>query len=201
MTTLLTPSEQSELQRLETIIEMTAEEARTCIEEINNNLKDTRFLLLDLYEREGWKALGYDSWRACVVGEFKQQQRYLYYQLEAAKIERNLCTKVQNEIPESQLRPLSRLEPEQQQQVWQRAVETAPEGGITAAHVKDVIYKMSEEEDIEEEQREIELRKTIDPLPDSLRKDSRNLQQIKHYFLKACLADKKKFRRWLRSQD
>lgn len=34
---------------------------------------------------------------------------------------------------ESQLRPLSRLEPEQQQEAWQKAVDIAPEGKVTAA--------------------------------------------------------------------
>lgn len=38
---------------------------------------------------------GYTSWRECVVAEFKDQQRYLYYQLEAAQTEKNICTIVQ----------------------------------------------------------------------------------------------------------
>jgi hypothetical protein len=39
---------------------------------------------------------------------------------------------------EAQARPLSRLEPEQQIQAWQQAVETAPNGKVTAAHVEQV---------------------------------------------------------------
>lgn len=71
--------------------------------------------------------MGYASWRECVVAEFKDQQRYLYYQLEAAQVEKNICTKVQNEpIPETHLRPLTKLRdnPEAQKEAWQRAVET-----------------------------------------------------------------------------
>ena len=40
---------------------------------------------------------------------------------------------------ESQARPLTMFEPEQQREIWQRAVETAPEGHITAAHVQQVV--------------------------------------------------------------
>lgn len=39
---------------------------------------------------------------------------------------------------ESQVRPLTKLEPEEQTIVWQRATETAPNGKVTAAHVQNV---------------------------------------------------------------
>jgi hypothetical protein len=41
-------------------------------------------------------------------------------------------------ITESQCRPLAKLEPEQQQEAWQQAVDTAPEGKITARHISIV---------------------------------------------------------------
>lgn len=63
------------------------------------------------------------SWRECVVAEFKQGENYLYKQLAVAQAEKNICTIVQKDpIPESQLRPLTRLDPEQQR-------EAAPEAG------------------------------------------------------------------------
>lgn len=49
---------------------------------------------------------------------------------------------------ESQARPLTKLEPEEQPIVWQRAVDTAPNGKITAAHVQktaDEYNKQAEE--------------------------------------------------------
>lgn len=93
-------------------------------------LTQLRVSLLDLYERQGWKPLGYKSWRECVTSEFRDKQRYLYYQLEAAKTERNLCTMVQTaeKIPERQLRPLISLKPKEQKEAWDKAVKTAPEG-------------------------------------------------------------------------
>lgn len=44
---------------------------------------------------------------------------------------------------ERQVRPLARLEPEQQKEAWQRAVETAPDGKVTAAHVYKIVKGMT----------------------------------------------------------
>jgi hypothetical protein len=111
-------------------------------------MNNVRYLVLDLYEREGWSALGYGSWRECVTAEFKNSQAYLYRQLEAAQAEKVISPIGENEIPESQLRPLTKLRdnPEQQREAWQKAVETAPDGKITAAHVSKVVREMTEPE-------------------------------------------------------
>lgn len=45
---------------------------------------------------------------------------------------------------ESQTRPLTILEPELQVEAWQRAVETAPETGITAKHVQGVVDEITQ---------------------------------------------------------
>jgi len=44
---------------------------------------------------------------------------------------------------ESQARPLTSLPPDEQREAWQRAVETAPDGKVTAAHVQSVVDEMS----------------------------------------------------------
>lgn len=44
---------------------------------------------------------------------------------------------------ESQARPLTTLPPIQQQQAWKRAVDTAPEGKVTARHVQKVINEIT----------------------------------------------------------
>jgi hypothetical protein len=133
-----------------TIRKMTDKEARECVVKINTNMTNIRSLVLELYEREGWSAMGYASWRECVTAEFKQGQRHLYEQLEAAQTERNICAIAQKEqIPESQLRPLTKLRnnPEKQKEAWQQAVDTAPEGKVTAAHVSKVVKGMTEAEE------------------------------------------------------
>jgi hypothetical protein len=59
----------------------------------------------------------------------------------AAKTVRNLETVPIGILPstESQVRPLAGLEPEQQREVWDAAVKSAPNGKVTAAHVAEVI--------------------------------------------------------------
>ena len=46
---------------------------------------------------------------------------------------------------ESQVRPLTKLESEQQAKVWEVAVETAPSGKVTAKHVKVIVDRITEE--------------------------------------------------------
>jgi len=45
---------------------------------------------------------------------------------------------------ERQLRPLAALPKEQQATAWKEAVETAPEGKVTAKHVQEVVEKIEE---------------------------------------------------------
>lgn len=61
-----------------------------------------------------------------------------YQLIEAAEVRINLSTIVDIPLPatESQARPLTKLSPELQPVAWQRAVETAPNGKVTAAHVE-----------------------------------------------------------------
>lgn len=120
------------------LLEMTSREARHCIEAINAHMAGARMLIKDLYDRQGWRALGYASWRECVVAEFEQSQAYLYRQLSAAQVETNISPIGEiGTIPESHLRPLSPLEPEEQRTVWELAVTSADtmEEAVTAALV------------------------------------------------------------------
>src|SRR5690349_2366462 len=82
---------------------MTESQARACIARINQSIKECdeeiKRLLLDLYEREGWKALGYSSWRECGQAEFKHSQSRVYQLLDAAKVERNISNALENDQP------------------------------------------------------------------------------------------------------
>ncbi len=69
---------------------MSVQEARECIEEIKRHQTHIRMLLFVLEERKGWQALGYDSMRECMVGEFGRSQSQLYRELKAAKVEREI---------------------------------------------------------------------------------------------------------------
>jgi len=67
------------------------------------------------------------------------QRNYANKMIAASEVIQNLGTIVPI-LPttESQVRPLTKLEPEEQTIVWQRATETAPNGKVTAAHVQSV---------------------------------------------------------------
>jgi hypothetical protein len=120
---------------------MTGDEARQCADQIRRGMADVRHLLLDFHEREGWRALGYDTWRECAMAEFGYEQSRVYQLLEAARVERNLAisTTVEKPVPERHLRPLTKLEPTMQHEVWKQAVATAPEGKVTAKHVEHTV--------------------------------------------------------------
>lgn len=120
---------------------MSAEQAREHVRQIKLGLQNVRNLLLELYEQEGWRALGYDSWRACVTTEFDFSKSHVYELLSAAKVERNISDLSETAIPMTHLTPIAQkdLQPEQQREVWQQAVETAPNGKVTAAHVERTV--------------------------------------------------------------
>lgn len=152
----LTKLEKMELKNVEnppeTIRTMTIFEARDCVKKINDNIHNARALYFDLYERKGWEALGYRSWRECVIKEFGGKQAYAYLQLSAAKVERNISTIVEKptSIPESHLRPLAALPPEEQREVYKKALESAPEGKVTARHIEQVINRKEQATEQEE---------------------------------------------------
>jgi hypothetical protein len=126
-----------------------ADDARSLIERIRTHINDARKLVLELYEGEGWKPLGYNSWRECVVAEFDHSRQHLYRLLDAAIVERNIAQVVENQqtvspmgdnpIPERVLRPLAKLAPEQQRETWQTATRLSPKP--TAELVAKIVEK------------------------------------------------------------
>lgn len=124
---------------------MTESEARECVKAINGHMNSARALLLDLYERRGWVALGYASWRECATAEFEQSQALLYRELQAAQIEQRISPMGEiGTIPERQLRPLSAVTPMEQPIAWQEANERT-NGKPTARVVEEVVREMVSE--------------------------------------------------------
>lgn len=121
---------------------MSADEARMRVDAIRGAVISIRQHLYELWSRQGWKSLGYESWHACVQAEFNQSESYLYRQLEAAKVEREILPEEeQGRMPESQLRPFLQLPSGQRTEVFKEAKETAPEGKLTAKHIEQVVAK------------------------------------------------------------
>lgn len=69
------------------------------------------------------------------------ERRHAYRMIEATQAVENVSNWTQLPPPanEAQARPLTKLEPEQQREVWQQVIDTAPMGVITAAHVQNVV--------------------------------------------------------------
>ncbi len=108
---------------------MNRREAQASVEAIRARLDDARALLLDLYEREGWKALGYPSWRDCVTAEFEQSQAHLYRLLTAAQVERDISHLGDFELSERQARELAPLDADGRREVFEAAQAN---GDVTA---------------------------------------------------------------------
>lgn len=66
---------------------------------------------------------------------------YARRQIEAAEVIKNVPMGTLLPTSERQARPLTRLEPSEQIAAWQEAVETAPNGKVTAAHVTEVVER------------------------------------------------------------
>lgn len=64
------------------------------------------------------------------------QRHYANRLIAAAEVTANLVPIGTIPATESQARPLTTLEPDQQRAAWRRAVETAPNGKVTASHVE-----------------------------------------------------------------
>jgi phage N-6-adenine-methyltransferase len=69
------------------------------------------------------------------------ERAHAYRLMDGAQVIYNLSPIGDIQLPatESQARPLTRLDPVDQPIIWQRAVETAPNGRVTAAHVQNVV--------------------------------------------------------------
>ncbi len=81
----------------------------------------------------------YQTFEAYCRGAWDFNRAHAYRLIDSAKVIEVLSPMGDvSPASERQARPLTRLEPEKQKEAWTRAVETAPEGKVTAAHVQKV---------------------------------------------------------------
>lgn len=104
------------VQEAPVVVMMTATEAEEVCGRIDRSLSEARALLMELHDREGWRALGFGSWRECVVARFAQHQSYLYRQLQAGQLEQELDLPI-GTLPESHARELAKVPPEKRAEV------------------------------------------------------------------------------------
>jgi hypothetical protein len=66
---------------------------------------------------------------------------YAHRMIESAKVIKNLLPMGNKPESERQARVLAPLPPQEQREVWKEAVETAPEGKVTAKHVEEIVER------------------------------------------------------------
>ena len=113
-----------------------------CEEVIDKGLRtfvEVGTALLTIRDRRLYRAQ-HGTFEDYCQGRWGMSRPRAYQMIDAATVVGNLSTIV-DKFPttESQARPLTQLPPEAQPVVWQRAVETAPEGKVTAAHVQAAV--------------------------------------------------------------
>lgn len=121
---------------------MDASEARACVTRILTRIDIARGELLELKDREGWRALGYRSWGACAKAEFGGSAATLYRQLEAAEIARGLEDSQFENLPTSHLQAVKELPPAQAREALE-AASTATNGKPTAKAVQQAAAEIA----------------------------------------------------------
>lgn len=166
----LTVHEKSELVELETVIENGMRQfidvGRALLQIRDGRLYRDTYRTFDDYCRDRW-------------GMSKTHANRL---IESSKATDNVApigVKPQNE---AQARPLTRLKPEQRAAAWKEAVETAPDGKVTAAHVDGVVIKMEKKESC----------------GSVIAEDTFTLSNLKTMWRSAKQEDRKNFIKWIR---
>lgn len=99
--------------------------------------------LMDIHNRRLYRA-SYSTFEDYCKERWEMTKIHAYRLIGAVRVTQNLrSNQLVTRFPmtESQVRPLTSLEPHQQQEVWQQAVATAPEGVVTAKHVEKTIVE------------------------------------------------------------
>lgn len=115
---------------------------REHISRAGHHLDQARSKILELKEREGWRALGYKSWAACIKAEFKQSSSSVYRQLNAALVELELSPNGGIGLSERALRPLTKkgYSAEAKQAIYAVCQDLVGEGGkVTSGVVEAVV--------------------------------------------------------------
>lgn len=118
-----------------------AERLDACEQVIERGLAtfvDVGMALLDVRDSRLYRA-AYPTFEAYCTERWSMSRKRAYDLTTAAQVVQSLSPMGDIPMPtnERQARELMGLSPEAQREVWQAAVETAPEGKVTAAHVRE----------------------------------------------------------------
>lgn len=138
----------------ELITQLSYEEAQSITAQIRDAVENVWDLLKRAHDGQAWSAIGHKSWDEYVKQEFQMSKRHANRLLNYADIKASLEAHVGPIGPtpetEGQGRPLTKLEaPEQQQEAWAAAVETAKSEGKeqpTAKHVEAAVSEVMQKD-------------------------------------------------------
>ncbi|MBK8752341.1 MAG: hypothetical protein IPL99_12155 [Candidatus Competibacteraceae bacterium] len=126
-----------------TQLEMTLDEARETDRLIKRHINTTRYLLLDMRDRKGWKALGYESFVDYGEKELNLGTARIYQLADAAEISLQLgFSKILEKQPtESHLVPLKAVPEEERKVIWEEATRKAEEehAKLTAKRIEEAV--------------------------------------------------------------
>lgn len=117
-------------ENLCTLPDMTFDEAQAKHNELKSLHSAMRLLLLEMRDRKGWLALGFESWEKYGELEWSYSKSQLDRLATAARIEHILPPIGGEQIPESHLRPMAGLPEDVIPVIWQEANRKAEEAGI-----------------------------------------------------------------------
>ena len=116
-----------------------AEEASETDRLIKRHINTTRYLLLDMRDRKGWKVLGFESFVEYGEKELNFASTHLYRLADSAEIALQIGFSPigEKQPPESQLRPLKSVPEDERKAIWEEATRKAMEEGekLTAKRV------------------------------------------------------------------
>ncbi len=139
MTRDLTNKEISQLERCEAVIER----GQKTFYEVGMALKTIRDARLYRDTHKTFEEYCRERWG------FERAQAYRF--IESSSVIANLSPTGDKPKSEREARPLTSLKPSEQVEAWERAVETAPGGKVTAAHVENVVKEYKYEKRTEQE--------------------------------------------------
>lgn len=125
---------------------ITEAEARLLTKRIVDASEGLAQLLLEAHRREAWKALGYESWRAYAMAEFKFSRGRIYQLLNHAEVVEEISSDAKIpplvEIPSERVtRKLAPLTKSVRREVIKKAVKISRNGRPTAREVESVIER------------------------------------------------------------
>lgn len=123
------------------------EQHEAVIERGLKTFEEVGIALLTIRDKKLYKA--YATFEDYCFDRWGFSRTHAYRLIDAATIVGNLKMSPYGDIlpeAEAHVRPLTQLEPPQQREAWQRAIDTAPNGKVTGPHVRRTVNDMRREE-------------------------------------------------------